>query len=103
MIDQNALAFLNALAPLPNFSSGNLNYVNLKPRTVRQRDDEVKVDYNISSKLRLMGEYFDERVAENNPCPSPKLYLSENNPLWDRDVTSCTVPSSASGILARDT
>lgn len=69
MINPNSVAFLNALAPLPNNpAAGFLNYINLNPATLDQRDDEVKVDQTISSKLRLMAEYFDEHQTQNLPA-----------------------------------
>ncbi len=69
LINPNSVAFLNALAPLPNNpGAGFLNYINLNPATLDQRDDEIKVDQDISPKLRLMAEYFDERQTQNLPA-----------------------------------
>lgn len=71
MISSNSLAFLSALAPLPNNPGGGfLNYLNTEPGILDQRDDEIKVDQNLSSKLRLMGEYFDERQTQKLPSQS---------------------------------
>jgi hypothetical protein len=58
-INQNSLAFLNALSQLPNNPGGGfLNYINLNPEINRQHDDQVKIDHDINPKLRLMGEFF---------------------------------------------
>lgn len=66
-LSPDALALLNAQAPLPNNPSGGfLNYINLTPTINSQRDDEIKGNYNLTSKLRLMAEYIDERQANNN-------------------------------------
>ncbi len=67
-INQNALTFLNAFAPLPNFpQNGFLNYINLNPQINNTRDDEIKIDHNITNNLRLMGEYFADRQTNGNP------------------------------------
>lgn len=67
-INQSSLALLNAIAPLPNNPSGGfLNYINNTPGINTQRDDEAKGDYNLTSKLRLMAEYLDERQLNGNP------------------------------------
>ena len=59
-LNQQSLIFLNAVAPLPNNpAAGFLNYINTTPTINNTRDDEIKVDYNITSKLRLMAEYLD--------------------------------------------
>ena len=65
-LNPNSLALLNALAPPPNNGTGFLNYINLTPTINTQRDDEIKVDHNFSSKLRLMAEYLDERQWNRN-------------------------------------
>jgi hypothetical protein len=68
MLSSSSLAFLNALEPLPNNPGGGfLNYQNLTPAINSQRDDQIKVDQNISSKLHLMAEYLDERQTNGNP------------------------------------
>jgi len=61
MVDQNALTFLNAMAPLPNNpSAGFDNYLNTNPSKTDQLDIMSKVDHNFTPKLRLTGEYFVE-------------------------------------------
>ena len=60
-LDPNALAFLNALYPLPNNpGGGTLNYINTAPQITDQRDDEIKIDHNFTDKYRLTGEFLDE-------------------------------------------
>jgi hypothetical protein len=60
-LDPNALAFLNALYPLPNNpAGGTLNYINTTPQITDQRDDEIKIDHNFTDKYRLTGEFLDE-------------------------------------------
>lgn len=56
MVNSSQLAMLNALAPLPNYSSGATNYVNTNPNVTNQLDEEGKVDHYITPKLRLTGE-----------------------------------------------
>ena len=66
-LNAGSVALLNAIAPLPNNPSGGFqNYVNVEPTLNSQRDDEIKVDHNFGSKLRLMAEYLDERQTNNN-------------------------------------
>lgn len=61
MIDPNALAMLNAMVPLPNNPTGGFDdYLNTASNNTDQMDVMSKVDENISSKLRLTGEYFVE-------------------------------------------
>ena len=68
MISQSALAFMNAMMPLPNYQTGGFtNYINTADKTDRQRDDEIKLDHNFTSKLRLMAEYLDERQTFTYP------------------------------------
>jgi hypothetical protein len=66
-LNQQSLTFLNAVAPLPNnLAAGFLNYINTTPTINNTRDDEIKVDYNITSKLRLMAEYLDSHQTNNS-------------------------------------
>ena len=60
-LNTNSLAFLNALAPLPNNQTGIFNnYTNLNPAINNQFDQIYKVDHNIRSNLRLTGEFLHE-------------------------------------------
>jgi hypothetical protein len=61
-INSNSLAYLNALYPTANYSQTNVstNFINEVPQITNQRDDEIKVDQIINSRLRLMVEFLDE-------------------------------------------
>jgi hypothetical protein len=67
-LNSNSLAFLNALYPQPNFSSGSTNFINNKPQITDQRDDEIKIDHSFNSKFHLLAEYLDEyqKYAQNS-------------------------------------
>ena len=68
MIQPGSLAIMNALMSLPNNPAGGfLNYINVLPKISKQRDDEIKGDYNFSDRLRLMAEYLDEHQSLNSP------------------------------------
>jgi len=67
MINPNSLTLLNATANLPNYNAGGNNYINTNPQVTNQLDSQGKVDYNVSDKIHLMGEYFDLRQSENLP------------------------------------
>jgi hypothetical protein len=70
-INQVDLALLNALALLPNNQSSIFNnYINVKPQVLDQIDNEVKVDHNITSRLRATSEYFYEGQESNLPAAS---------------------------------
>lgn len=87
-LNTNSLAILNAVAPLPNNPSGGfLNYLNLNPQINNQRDDEIKIDHNLTERLRLMGEYLDERQT----AASPNLpALGSGNPFPTQHETDYT-------------
>jgi hypothetical protein len=66
-INPNSINLLNALANLPNYNQGGNNYINTNPQVINQLDSQGKVDYNLSDKVKLMGEYFDLRQGEGLP------------------------------------
>jgi hypothetical protein len=71
MLNQSSLALMNALMQPPNNPAGGfLNYINLNPQINRQRDDQIKIEHNFGSRLRLMGEFFDEHQRLNYPNQS---------------------------------
>ena len=71
MLNQNTLTIMNALMQAPNNPSGGfLNYINLNPQINRQRDDQLRVEQNFGSRIRLMGEFFDEFQRLNYPNES---------------------------------
>ena len=67
-VNQNALVLLNALVPLPNNLTGGVysatssatDYLNVNPNITKQWDVLGKIDHDINSHLRLMGEYMRE-------------------------------------------
>jgi hypothetical protein len=80
-LNVGSLALLNAQAPLPNYGSGFTNYLNPISTTLFQRQDEIKVDYNFTPKLRLMAEYMDMGQTETYP-----------NNIWENNYTTGKVP-----------
>ncbi len=96
MINQNALTFLNAFASLPNNpGAGFLNYISETPVLLTQRDDEGKIDYNITQRLRLTGEYLDERQTSPTPgtFPTQGQTLHTPNQLAQVQLTQIISPS----------
>lgn len=76
------LAYLNAMALLPNNQSAAFNnYINLRPTLLNQLDEEVKIDHNFTSKLRLTGEYFYE--GQQSTLPAASRMGSPFNSNWD--------------------
>lgn len=70
-INPASLAYLNAMAVLPNNQTSAFNnYINVNPQRLTQNDEMFKVDHNISSKLRLTAEYFYEGQTSNLPAAS---------------------------------
>ena len=59
-LNPDAVAFINGVYPLPNYSSSSNNYINNIPQVTNQRDDEIKVEHNLNQKFRLLGEFLDE-------------------------------------------
>lgn len=66
-LNPNSLTLLNATANLPNYNAGGNNYINTDPQVINQLDSQGKVDYNVTDKIHLMGEYFDLRQGEDLP------------------------------------
>jgi hypothetical protein len=92
MINQSALALLNALAPLPNVPStctsstdavcqSTDNYQNDSPTQYKQLNTMGKIDHIISPRLRLTAEYFREGVRDQLPSASRMGSDYPNN--WD--------------------
>jgi hypothetical protein len=84
-LDQNALALLNAVAPLPNNPQDQtvttINYINTKPTVTNQMDVLSKLDINLSSRLRLTGEYMTQSNTSTSPSASRMGSPLGNN--WD--------------------
>lgn len=69
-INPDSLALLNATQPLPNYVSptgGITNYLNVNPTYTRTREDELKVDHDFGTRVRLMGEYIEDRQLYRAP------------------------------------
>ncbi|MGH9470826.1 MAG: carboxypeptidase regulatory-like domain-containing protein, partial [Terriglobia bacterium] len=98
----DSLAFVNAMAPLPNNGSGFLNYINLNPAINNTRDDEVKIDHSFTERQRLSLEYLDDRQINGNPDDSflsgavfstPTDPIKTNNQLAQIQLTSTLTPA----------
>lgn len=60
-LNSNSVAFLNALAPLPNNQTTMFNnYTNLNPAMNNQFDQIYKLDHKVRQNLRLSGEFLHE-------------------------------------------
>ncbi len=67
-VNASELALLNALAPVPNYTTTNAtNYLNTKPTITHQPDEEAKIDHYITPNFRLTGELFWETQDSNLP------------------------------------
>lgn len=86
-INANALAYVNAMYPKPNYSKGALNYINNNPAVIDQRDDEIKVDHYITSKHHVTGQFLDEyqdyRQNSFNSANSGEVFAVN----WEEDYT----------------
>ena len=81
-INQADLALLNAMAPLPNNQTSLFNnYLNPDPQVLTQLDEEVKIDHNFTSRLKLTGEYFYE--GQQSILPAASRMGSPFNTNWD--------------------
>jgi hypothetical protein len=88
LLNPNAVAFLNALYPLPNNpGGGTLNYINNTPQITDQRDDEIKMDHNFTDKYRMTGEFLDEhqtlRQSSLNSSNSGSIFPTN----YENDLT----------------
>ena len=63
LIDQNAVLELNAgTFPKPNY--GTSQYISSIPQSTNVREDVVRIDHSINSKLQLMGHYLHDSVTK---------------------------------------
>lgn len=70
-LDRNAVALINALAPLPdNQTTAFNNYINTYPTLTNQMDVLAKLDINLSARFRLTGEYINEGNTSTSPSAS---------------------------------
>jgi len=87
MLNAQSLIFYNAVAPLPNNPAGGFNnYLLSVPTHNNTRDDEGKLDINLSSKLRLMVEYLDSR--QTNLSATQTFGLSTIFPTTYQPITA---------------
>ena len=89
-LNSSALALITAQAQSPNYvspSGGFTNFINLTPEINTQRDDEIRIDHNFSSRLRLMGEYLDERQLNKNSYDTflGSPYSTSTDPITTRN------------------
>jgi hypothetical protein len=70
-INANAQALLNSLVPLPN--NGVDGYINAPSLPTNWREDEIRVDQNVSDKTRVFARYTQDTW---NTISSPSLWTS---------------------------
>jgi hypothetical protein len=87
LIDQNAVLELNAgTFPKPNY--GNSQYISSIPQPTDVREDVVRIDHAINSKLQLMGHYLHDAVSQTYYPPLwgdssyPTVGTAMLNPSW---------------------
>lgn len=87
LIDQNAVLELNAgTFPKPNF--GTSQYISSIPQTTNVREDVVRIDHKINSKLQLMGHYLHDQTTQTYFPPLwgnstyPTVGTAMQNPSW---------------------
>jgi hypothetical protein len=88
LIDQNAVREIIAgTFPKPNFNNGT-QYISSIPQPTDVRDDIVRVDHEINSKLQLMGHYTHDAVTQTTYPPLwgdsayPTAGSTMINPSW---------------------
>ena len=87
LIDPNAVLELNAgTFPKPNY--GTSQYISSIPQPTNVREDVVRIDHSINSKLQLMGHLLHESVGVNFFPPLwgdsnyPTVGTAMQNPAW---------------------
>jgi hypothetical protein len=88
LIDQNVVLEINAgTFPKPNFNNGT-QYISSIPQPTNVRDDIVRIDHSINSKLQLMGHYVHDAVTQATYPPLwgdssyPTAGSTMLNPAW---------------------
>ena len=92
LIDPNAVLQLNAgTFPHPNF--GTNQYVSSIPQPTNVREDVVRIDHTINSKLQLMGHYLHDAVDQTYYPPLwgiannfPTVGTAMKNPSWSATI-----------------
>jgi len=87
LIDPNAVLEMNAgTFPKPNFGTGQ--YISSVPQPTNVREDVVRIDHAINSKLQLMGHYVHDAVTQTTYPPQwgdssyPTTGSTMLNPAW---------------------
>src|ERR1700722_16128289 len=87
LIDQNAVLELNA-GTFPHPNLGTNQFISSIPQTTDVREDVVRIDHAINSKLQLMGHLLHEPVSVNFFPPLwssntyPTVGTAMQNPAW---------------------
>ena len=87
LIDQNAVLELNA-GTFPHPNLGTNQYISSIPQPTNVREDVVRIDHAINSKLQLMGHLLHEPVSVNFFPPLwgdstyPTVGTAMQNPAW---------------------
>ena len=91
LIDPNAVLELNAgTFPQPNF--GTTQYISSIPQPTNVREDVVRIDHTINSKLQLMGHYLHDGVTQTYYPPLwgdgtyPTVGTAMLNPSWSATI-----------------
>jgi hypothetical protein len=105
-INTSSQSYLQTLYPLsdpahPEYvpPSGTNNYINNKPNTTYQRDDQYKIDHYFTPNYHLLGEYFQEYqdFAQNSVSNGTTPISSEtdftNNKLAAVSLTQTLTPN----------
>jgi hypothetical protein len=91
LIDQNAVLELNA-GTFPHPNLGTSQYISAIPEPTYVREDVVRIDHNINSKLQLMGHYLHDAVSQTYFPPLwgdstyPTVGTQMLNPSWSSVV-----------------
>lgn len=91
LMDQNAVRELNnGTFPKPNF--GTSQYISSIPQPTNVREDVVRIDHTLTTKLQLMGHYLHDAVDQNYYPPLwgnssfPTVGTAMKNPSWSSTV-----------------
>ncbi len=108
-VNPSSLALLNATEPLPNYVSpagGITNYINVNPTYTRTRSDEIKVDRDLGSRVRLMVEYIEDRqlyrapynTSSGSPSTTAQTVEPDEDQLGQVRLTASLTPSMVNTV-----
>ena len=93
LIDPNAVLFMGTGAiPKPNASNGSNSFITSIRQPTNVREDLVRIDHTINSKLQLMGHYIHDSVEQQNvpalwsDSSYPTAGSAFSNPAWSAVV-----------------